>query len=81
MTQLSLWTTARRRLEHVLIRDLAPWTAVRGSTLSMDTTATTVAIHVAQRRLPMRLICWPLLRTLPRRWGLSDDLTSIFGVQ
>ena len=81
MTQLSLWTTGRERLERTLIQDIAPWSAQRGATLAMDARQTTLAIHRAQRRLPRRLVCWPLLRAMPSYHGISDDLRTVRGSQ
>ena len=49
--QPSLWTTGRERLERTLIWDIAPWTALRGATLTMDARQTTLAIDRAQRRV------------------------------
>jgi len=46
----------------------------------MGTVATTRAIHRANRHLPMRLVCWALLRALPRHHGLTDDLTGVVPV-
>ncbi len=75
--QLALWTIARERFNGVTCGHIVPELGSRANTFFITTEEATRMIHRLQRRLPRRLQGWAILRLLPRRWGLTDDVRGV----